>query len=57
MADNKKPCKKCANYETVACMGEIARRMWIDDYGYDCFTTEEEKFLCELMCGGIEEED
>ncbi len=56
MKSNHKPCKKCANYGTKACMGRDNRREWIEDYNYDCFTTEEDKLLCELMCEGVENE-
>jgi hypothetical protein len=53
---NDKPCSKCANYNTPACAGEGQRGMFIEDYEYDCFVTEEDKLLCELMCGGVEDE-
>ena len=57
MANKKKPCTACANYGTPSCSGELNRKMWIEDYSYDCFVTEEEKYLCELMCGGVDDDE
>lgn len=50
-----KACSKCANYKTPSCIGKDKRQILIEDYDYDCFTTEEDKLLCEIMCGGIED--
>jgi hypothetical protein len=36
-------------------MGEDNRRAWIKEWDYDCFITEEDKLLCEMMCGGVED--
>ena len=49
-------CKKCAYYKTPSCVGEHTRKMLIEDYEHDCFTTEEDKILCEMMCGGVEDD-
>lgn len=51
-----KSCSKCAYYATPSCIGADKRQILIEDYEHDCFTTEEDKLLCELMCGGIEED-
>ena len=51
-----KPCRECANYKTTACMGKEKRIVMLEDYSYDCFLTEEDKMLCELMCGGEEDD-
>lgn len=50
----ERPCKQCANYKTPACMGKEKRMMMLEDYSYDCFLTEEDKMLCDIMCGGEE---
>ena len=52
-----KPCKECADFGTMSCEGMTSRMMWIEDYGYDCFVTEEDKWLCEMMCGGVESDE
>lgn len=51
-----RPCKECVNYKTGACVGEEKRMMCIEDYDFDCFMTKEDKMLCDLMCGGPEDD-
>lgn len=50
------PCETCVYYKTPSCIGEYSRALLIEDYDFDCFTTEEYKLLCDIMCGDIEEE-
>ena len=48
--DKKNLCKDCIYYNTSSCEGDIYREMLIEDYGYDCFTTEEYRLMCESLC-------
>ena len=49
-------CKECAYYKTPSCIGKYQREILIEDYGHDCFTTEFDKMMCDMMCGAVEEE-
>jgi hypothetical protein len=53
-----KDCSECANYETVSCPCRQKKKPALDirkhlikELNYDCFITEEDKMLCEIMCG------
>ena len=45
------PCKDCVYYKTPSCIGEFSRAVLVEDYDCDCFTTEEYKMMCDLLCG------
>lgn len=58
MRGNKaKPCKDCVYWSTPSCVGTFSRIVLIEDYQHDCFTTAEDLELCEMMCGGVEDEE
>lgn len=49
-----KECTQCINYKSSGCIGEDKRKMIIEDYDTDCWMSEEDKKLCDLLCGGEE---
>lgn len=56
-------CRKCVNYHTDACMyrgikeKRIVREAMYQQCGVDCFLSKEDKYLCDIMCGKVEEDE
>ena len=49
-------CKGCINNNTPFCLGRENRIMLMQDFEYDCYTTNEDAEMCEMLCGGAEDE-
>lgn len=52
-----KLCKECVHYKKPSCpFGNQAKPNWSlsTDYGINCWQNEEDKILCDMMCGGVE---
>ena len=55
-----KECKECVNYSKKSCMfldDMNKRKYMIEDYNFDCFQSEWDKIMCDIMCGGVEEDE
>lgn len=52
-----KNCRKCVNYKTESCIGKESRKIIKEDYNTDCWMSEADKELCDLLCGSVEEDE
>lgn len=55
-----KDCKDCVNYKKVSCPfldNEYIRIYNIEDYDFDCFQSEWDKMMCDMMCGKVEKDE
>lgn len=48
-------CKDCSLNKTAGCIGFQKRKILVEDYDTDCWMSEEDKILCDMMCGYDEE--
>ena len=51
-------CKNCVNYNQPSCpfYNMTKPTTILSDYGINCFQSEEDKMLCDMMCGEAEDE-
>lgn len=59
-------CKDCVNHLTYSCpfymnafndyMNDLITENGRIQFGINCFQSEEDKLLCDLMCGSVEDE-